>query len=139
MKKILFILFTFLSFSVTNSYSQCDSIANRCLKNLPPYISDGQNYRALLVDDEVAEFHGTFFGGSTYRVSACSGLQDGNLIFSIYDRDHNLLFTNEKHKDAPYWDFKFNYTQDCIIETHLNKTKNLKSGCSVLLIGFKQN
>ena len=115
MKKILLILFAILSFNITLSYSQCDSIASRCLKNLPPYISDGQNYRALLVDDEVAEFHGTFFGGSTYRVSACSGLQDGNLIFSIYDRDRNLLFTNEKHKDAPYWDFKFNYTQECII------------------------
>lgn len=139
MKKLYFIFISLIAFNIQTGFAQCDTIADRCLKNLPPYISDGQNYRALLIEEEVAEFHGTFFGGSTYRMAACSGLQDGNLIFSIYDKERNLLYTNEKYKDAPYWDFKFMSTQDCIIEARLNKTKNLKSGCAVLLIGFKQN
>jgi len=138
MKKY-FIIISFFTLLSGYANAQCDTIANYCLKHLPPYLSDGQNYRALLVDTEVAEFYGTFFGGNTYRLAACSGLQDGNLIFSVYDKERNLLFSNEKEKYAPYWDFKFNYSQDCVIETKLNKDKNLRSGCAVLLIGFKQS
>jgi hypothetical protein len=140
MKKNCFfaLLLSIVFFNSKQLLAQCDTIADRCLKHLPPYLSDGQNYRALVVGDEIAEFHGTFLGGSTYRIAACSGMEDGNLIFSIYDQERNLLYTNEKHKNAPFWDFKFNYSQDCIIETKLDKSKNLKSGCAVLLIGFKQ-
>ena len=86
---------------------------------------------------EVAEFHVTFYGGSTYRIAACSGLSDGNLIFSVYDKDRNLLFTNSDYSNSSHWDFKINSTVDCIIEAHLNPDQ-LASGCAVLLIAFKQ-
>ena len=124
--------------SVINTYAQCDTIASLCSKNLTAkFISDGQSYRALLLEQEVAEFHSTFFGGTTYRLAACSGLSDGNLIFSVFDKERNLLFTNSEYKNAPYWDFKVTSTIDCIIEAQLN-SNNLASGCAVLLIGFKQ-
>lgn len=86
--------------------------------------------------DQIAEFSATFYGGSTYRIAACSGFTEGNLIFSIYDRDHNMLYSNSEYKNAPYWDFKFGNTIDCVIEAQLNST-NVKSGCAVLAIGFK--
>ena len=123
--------------SVNNTFAQCDTIANFCSKNLTSkFISDGQSYRALLLEQEVAEFHTTLFGGTTYRFTACSGLSDGNLIFSVFDKERNLLFTNSEYKNAPYWDFKITSTIDCIIEAQLN-SNNLASGCAVLLIGFK--
>ena len=37
------------------------------------YIPDGQFYRALLNEDETAEFELTLYGGTTYRVAACTG------------------------------------------------------------------
>lgn len=140
MKKIYSIAFILSMLACFNqAYAQCDTVANYCLKNMPPYLSDGQNYRALIVGDEIAEFSGTFFGGSEYRVAACSGLTDGNLIFSIYDQEKNLLYSNEKYKNAPYWDFKFKSTINCIIEAKLDRKKsNADSGCAVLLLGFKQ-
>jgi hypothetical protein len=111
MKKVLFTFIIALSGFFTAN-AQCDSIASLCRKNITAeYISDGQAYRALLVNQEVAEFSATFFGGSTYRMAACSGFSDGNLIFSIYDQERNLLFTNSEHKNAPYWDFKLNSTK----------------------------
>jgi len=59
------------------------------------------------------------------------------LIFSVYDSDRHLLFTNRDYENTPYWDFKFKSTVDCIIEAQLdNKIKN--SGLAVMLIGFKQ-
>lgn len=116
----------------------CDTIATICSKHLGnQFISDGQTYRALLLNDQYAEFHTTFYGGTTYRICACSGMTDGNLIFTIKDQDGTVLFTNKDFKNAPYWDFKITSTIDCSIEAALNPDTQA-SGCAVLLIGFKQ-
>lgn len=144
MKKLIQLLTLFCGLVVfqATAVAQCDSIANMCAKrNMgSAYISDGQQYRALLVNsDETAEFHTTFYGGTTYRVAACSGMTDGNLIFSIYDSSpqHNLIFSNSNYQNAPYWDFSVKSTMDCVIDAHLNPTTNSGSGCAVILIGFK--
>jgi hypothetical protein len=140
MKKIVFIL----SFIIGGSYftvnAQCDSIAKICAKHIiSSFISDGQQYRALLLNsEETAEFRTTFFGETTYRIAACSGTSDGNLIFNIYDQERHLLFTNRNHKNAPYWDFKVKSTLETIIEGQLDANRNPGSGCAVILIGFKQ-
>lgn len=122
-----------------NSNAQCDTIATMCAKHMTnQFISDGQQYRALLLNsDEIAEFNTTFYGGSTYRIAACSGLSDGNLVFSVFDKERNLLFSNNEYSNAPYWDFKIQSTIDCIIEARLNNQSS-GSGCAVVLISFKQ-
>ena len=120
------------------SFAQCDSIASLCNQHMSAsYISDGQDYRSLLLGDEMAEFNMTLFEGSTYRFAACSGLSDGNLLFSVYDQQRNLLFTNKDYTNAPFWDFKITNTIDCIIEAQLDPEKTA-SGCAVLIVGFKQ-
>ncbi len=139
MKKII-ITFTIALFAITlsnSAFAQCDSIATMCVKHMTAqFISDGQQYRALLLDQESAEFNATFYGNSTYRLAACSGKSDGNLVFTIFDKEKNVLFTNKDYQNAPYWDFKVTNTLDCSIEAQLNST--LSSGCAVLLISFKQ-
>jgi hypothetical protein len=101
MKKFrLIIALIFISASFSSIKSQCDTIANICAKHIiSSYISDGQQYRSLLLNsEEYAEFHTTFFGETTYRIAACSGTSDGNLIFNIYDQDRHLLFSNRDQK-----------------------------------------
>ena len=90
--------------------------------------------------DETAEFHVTLYGGTLYRIAACSGLKDGDLVFSVYDTDtqKNLLFSNKDFKNAPYWDFKVTSTLDCVIEAKLDSEGSKSSGRAVVLIGFKQ-
>jgi len=135
--KSFVLVFGLISFSVT--FAQCDSIAALCNKNITAnYISDGQDYRSLLLEDEIAEFRMTLYGGSTYRFAACSGLTDGNLLFTVYDKERNLLFSNSDYVNAPFWDFKITNTLDCIIEAQLNQNVTA-SGCAVLLVGFKEN
>ena len=141
MKKIIIALsFVSLAASFNKANAQCDTIANICAKHIiSNFISDGQQYRALLLNsDETAEFQTTFFGETTYRIAACSGTSDGNLIFNIYDQDRQLLFTNRDKKNAPYWDFKVKSTLETIIEAQLEANRNPGSGCAVMLIGFKQ-
>ena len=123
----------------TASAQIADTVANSCARHLESqFISDGQQYRALLMNaDETAEFHTTLYGGTLYRIAACSGLSDGNLIFSVYDSERNLLFTNSEFKNAPYWDFKITNTLECVIEAKLDGGAQ-GSGRAVVLIGFKQ-
>lgn len=133
--------FCFLWFAQNNFLkAQCDTIASVCAKHIiSTFISDGQQYRSLLLNaEETAEFRTTFFGETMYRIAACSGNGDGNLIFSIYDQERNLLFTNAEFKNSPYWDFKVKNTIDITIEARLNPSVG-GSGCAVLLIGFRQN
>ncbi len=116
----------------------CEPLAARCEQHITSnYIPDGQFYRALLQGDEMATFDLTLFGGTTYRVAACSGETDGVLLFSVYDRDHNLLFTNAEHHSAPFWDLAVANTIDVTMEANIDPSK-AASGCAVLLIGFKK-
>ena len=118
--------------------AQCDSTAVFCESHMVTgFISDGQNYRALVYNDQVAEFEATFFGNTSYRIAACSGEADGNLIFTVYDQERNPLFTNQDYGNAPYWDFNIEHTMDVLIEARLDE-QYVSSGCAVLLIGFKQ-
>jgi len=140
MKKYVYYIAGLLMFLSIQSKSsaQADTLVKFCSQNLSTdYISDGQQYIAFLNGDEIAEFRITFYGKSTYRIAACSGLTQGNLIFTVYDRERNEIFSNRNYKNAPYWDFKFTSTMQCIIEAQLDP-KGQQSGVAILLVGFKK-
>ena len=74
----------------SNVNSQAESIENSCKAYFNhPYIVTGRPYKALLTGDEVAEFRATLFSGTTYRI-AVGNADKNNVIFSVYDIDHNL-------------------------------------------------
>lgn len=144
MKKV--ILFSLIAV-VANYFStaqaqECDSIVKICEKQLRTdtngslFVSDGQVYMAF-INDEIAEFKTTFFGGTTYRIVASAGSSDNFVIFNVFDPEGRILFTNKDHKNAPYWDFKVKNTIPVKIETQLDMDKKV-SGCAVMLIGFKK-
>ena len=134
-KSIVVLLFAF-AFLPKSSIAQADTLLKVCSQHLlEPFISDGQQYKAILNGEETAEFRCTFYGGSTYRIIVCSGFTDGNITFSLLDSNKNLLFTNTNYELSPYWDFKFNSTIECIIEAQLVDAS--KSAFAIMLIGFK--
>ncbi len=146
-KGILKLAFVFFGVITAHSvYAQCDTIAKvsagKYLSGKSGFISDGQEYRALLIDNEIAEFNTAFYGGSTYRIVAWSGFAEGNLVFRVFDAEHHLLFSNADYKNSAYWDFKFKSTVNCTIEAQLvpaGSATGSASGCAVVLIGFKNN
>ena len=118
--------------------AQADTLLKFCSGHIPPdYISDGQVYQTPVSMGESAEFSVTFYGGSTYRLAACAGLEDGNLVFTVYDRDRNELFCSAEHQNAPFWDFKFSSTVDCYIEARLDDKSQRESAFAIILLGFK--
>jgi hypothetical protein len=127
-----------LIFVANQTIAQEDVTLSLCDKHLSmPFVSDGQQYRALLNEEEVAEFRVTFYGGSTYRIVSCSGKKEGQLIFTLYDKERNVLFSNRDYNNSPYWDFQFKSTVDCIIEAQLAPTAP-GSGFAILQIGFEK-
>lgn len=128
----------------TNAQEMCGNTAKLCAAHIvSPFVSDGQTYRALLIAGQEAEFHATFFAGTTYRIAGATGETEGNLIFSVFSVDPNtgqrdMIFTNSQHNNAAYWDFKVNSTVEVAITAGLNPSSGKESGCAVVLIGFKQ-
>ncbi len=138
MNRTLFTTLMLVFASSAAAQGLCEPIATRCEQHITAnYIPDGQFYRALLQGDETATFDLTLFGGTTYRVAACSGETDGNLLFTVYDKERHVLFTNKDHHNAPYWDLAIANTIDVTMEADLDPSK-AGSGCAVLLIGFKK-
>ncbi len=134
MKRLFLFLIAIVSVELASA--QCDITADICQQHITDdYLSDGQHYRALLLTEQVAEFNATLYGHTTYRVAACSGTSDGNLVFRVYDEERNLIFKNTDFKNAPHWDFKLESTMDVIIEAELDPIAGA-SGCAVMLIGF---
>lgn len=141
MKKLLVVtLFILLSGGIWGQ--NCEQIAKDCneylngKKGKEVFISDGQVYTAFL-DNEKAEFKTTLFGGSVYRIAASAGREENYVIFNVIDPEGNILFTNKKHKNSPYWDFKIPQTIPVTIQAELDSDLKV-TGCAVLMIGFKQ-
>jgi hypothetical protein len=142
MKSLLLFGLTIALASTVSFGQDCEQIAQDCAKFLngkdgeKKFISDGQVYTAFL-DREKAEFKTTLYGGATYRIAASAGRKENYVIFTVKDLNGNILFTNKKYKNAPYWDFEVANTIPVIIETELD-TDFKVTGCAVMLIGFKQ-
>ncbi|MEE4196734.1 MAG: hypothetical protein V2I54_03750 [Bacteroidales bacterium] len=129
---IFFLLLSTFSYSQENTtVSACDQLLNS------GYVSNGQEYKAKVDENNKARFYTTFYGGSYYRVIACSDNQKYPLIFSVFDTEKNLLFSNKDHQYTSYWNFTFTSTIDCIIELELKSDKPLTDEV-MLLIGFKE-
>jgi len=138
-KHLLYIVFLITSLGfTTKTFAQAEQLSYICGLYMPPeYILDGQEYFTRIKEDQSVEFHSTFFSETTYRIVACSNLPNATVMFSVYDTEKNLLFTNKNHKYTPYWNFKFKSTVDCIIKVDVISSKQYVPGFVMVQIGFK--
>jgi len=136
--KSLYSFIVIFIFTTLSASAQENSLMKECSQFLQsPFVSDGQEYKAHLESGESAEFHTTFFSGNHYRIAGVCDQDDSQLIFTVYDQENRLLFTNKKYGTTPYWDFEFESTLNCTIKAqYISKKK--KPASILLLIGFKQ-
>ena len=135
-KSIFNILFIFL---VCGYVRGQDNTMGNCINliNTDGYVSDGQEYKTKLDENNKARFYTTFYGGSRYRIVGCSNIDYTELIITVYDTEKNPLFSNKDFNYIPYWNFEFTSTIDCIIEIEFDKDLAIKDEV-MLLIGFKE-
>ncbi len=136
--QILFWIFIMLSFSLEGQEKTYNNSLNNCENLLNDgYISDGQVYLANFNSNNNAEFHTTFYGGSMYRIIACSDIKDHKLIINIFDTEKNLLYSNINYDYIPFWNFSFTSTVECVIVIKVDAKETIKKPVK-LLIGFKE-
>jgi len=135
--KYIIILLSFIVLKF-NASAQLDSIMARCNNLLTDnFISDGQQYLSLITGNQTAEFSVVFYGGNTYRVISSGGNSNKDIIFNIYDKYRNLLFSNVEYDNINYWNFQFESTVECFIEAKFAPGSNM-SGFAVILIGLQK-
>jgi hypothetical protein len=140
--RLVFVVCLLLSSHI--SFSQCKSIAKKCLPDIAPYIYTGQLNSVEMTEGESAELGITFYAGQEYRVIMCASTALGILNFKIFDKDHKSIFSNNEHKDVQQWDFKVNSTEEYTVEIVVPKSRNYKAapidnmGCVAILVGFKK-
>jgi len=121
-----------------NATAQLDSVMAKCNTLLTEdFISDGQQYLSLITGDQTAEFSVVFYGGNTYRVISSGGNDSKDILFNIYDKYRNLLFSNIDYDNTNYWNFQFESTVECFIEAKF-EPGNDRSGFAVILIGLQK-
>ena len=125
------------TFSSKGQQSPDNTIGNCDLLLSDEYVSSGQEYFADLNKNNKATFYATFYGGSQYRIVACTNIKKHKLVLNIYDTEKNLLFSNKNYDYTPYWNLAFTSTVDCIIELKIKAKKHIKKPVK-LLIGFKE-
>ncbi|MFO8236135.1 MAG: hypothetical protein R6U04_12110 [Bacteroidales bacterium] len=124
--------FTIAQYNNENTLMRCDDYLH------DDYISSGQDYTANLNKNNKAVFHTTFYGGTQYRIIACSNIEKYPLILEVYDTERNLIFSNSDHDYIPYWDLLFTSTVTSIVEISIDTKQNIKKPVK-LLIGFKRS
>jgi hypothetical protein len=137
-KRSFLITIVLLIFFSYNAKCQDNSLGN-CINliNTEGYVSDGQEYKTKVDENNKARFFTTFYGGSFYRIAACSNVPDSKVTITVFDTEKNPLFCNKEYNYIPYWNFKFTSTIDCIIEFQFDRELVIKEEV-MLLIGFKE-
>lgn len=123
-------IFSFL-IAQENTINNCENLMTS------EYVSDGKNYTAKLNNNNKAVFYTTFYGESSYRIIACSDMQQYKHHIQVFDTERNLLFDNKNYDYIPYWNFTFKSTINCIIEISIPSDILLNKEV-LLLIGFKE-
>ncbi len=90
-----------ISLFAANTLLAQDNLANCSDYLTSGFVSDGQEYKAKLDENNRAKFYSTFYGGSQYRLVACGEIADYPLVFSVFDTEKNLLFCNKDNEYTP--------------------------------------
>jgi hypothetical protein len=143
MKKIFFILTIAIASLAQTAFAQCSdkTIKKLCREGLGTYIFESAAFKPLSAfgaKKNVVEAAFSVYSQESYRVlNLCQGFSDV-VEFSIYDTEHNLLFSNKSDKSVKFYDFVAQKSGDFTIEFRVPQA-DMKSGncCVAFAIGYK--
>gem|GEM_PF-4480645 len=100
------------------------------------FIPFDKEYMMEISQGESANYQVTFYDGFVFRLAACTDIRGATLIFSVFDNQGNILFTNKEFELSPYWDFVFKSTLECTVKVELQDVKFSKAKIW-LLVAYK--
>jgi hypothetical protein len=114
------------------AYAQCDKVAEACNVELTDFLSDGQYYRAQVIEGETATLKVAFYEGFTYRIVACTDAKGNKIKYTLHDGSNAQVFSNSNVPDGTGWDFEVGSTEEFTIKASLGNA----AGCIVFSIGY---
>ena len=143
MKKIFLICSIALASIVQIAQAQCSdkTIKRLCKDGLGTYVFESAAFKPLTAfgaKKNVVEAAFSVYSQESYRVlNLCQGFSDV-IEFSIYDTEHNLLFSNKTDKTVKSYDFVAQKSGDFTIEFRIPPADMKSTSCCVAFaIGYK--
>ena len=143
MKNIYIICSIALAMTGQFANAQCSdkTIKRLCKDGLGTYIFESAAFKPLTAfgaKKNVVEAAFSVYSQESYRVlNLCQGFSD-LLEFSIYDTEHNLLFSNKTDKSIKFYDFVAQKSGDFTIEFKIPAADvKSTSSCVAFAIGYK--
>jgi len=143
MKKIFFILTIAIASFSQSAFAQCSdkTIKKLCKEGLGTYIFESAAFKPLTAfgaKKNLVEAAFSVYSQESYRVlNLCQGFSDV-VEFSIYDTEHNLLFSNKSDKSVKFYDFVAQKSGDFTIEFRIPPADMKSTSCCVAFsIGYK--
>jgi len=124
------------------AFSQCKALVKKhCLKELSPYVTNGQMNTAVMVKGEEADMELNFHKGLSYRVLVCQDPFFEGSIMYIKDQG-DTLFSDTIMGVSKYQDIQVKESKTLQLQLKLPESKNttgiVRDGCVSILIGFKE-
>jgi hypothetical protein len=124
-----------------NANAQCKSFAkNDCKDNLEPYVHDGIFNAAMMAEGETAEIFKTFYSDQDYKIVVCAADNlPADLEFKIYDKQRNLIYSNEDDDYSRSFEFSLEESQQLILSVQIKGDygkEKPEMGCLAIMIGF---
>lgn len=143
MKKILSIFLLAVLGITRVAMAQCNdkTIKKLTKEGLGTYIFESAAFKPLSAfgsKKPTVEAAFSVYSQESYRVlNLCQGFSDV-VEFSVYDTDHNLLFSNKADLSQKFYDFVAQKSGDFTIEFKVPPADMKKnSGCVAFAIGYK--
>jgi hypothetical protein len=149
MKKKIFTLLLLVSAAFSPLAAQCDAkeLAKKCKSNLKPFTYDGFADNTFIFKDkaQTVDVEFTAYAGQKYKlVFTSSGFKE-DVKLNIYDKNkknpnRQKVYDTAQGIDNLFWSFEPKKTGTYYIEYQIPPAldnANKKSGCIVLLIGYK--
>ncbi len=131
----ILVLFSFLYYSFTPT--NCNTaLRNKCIKELTPYIHNGQLNSMSVFPGEKVSTVVSFYSGHKYRIVSCN---DGskNTYFEVKTTSDKVLYSS-KGKESDFWDFSVTSTRNLIIDVQMEDESDNKEGCIGVVVGYTE-
>lgn len=151
MKKINLIITVvlFITAAATPAKAQCKAkqVVKECKPSIAPYQYDSYALNEITADPakpQIIEVEFTAFAGQQYKLVFCTSGVEEDLKLNIYDKNQRSKKRNKIYDSAngadKRWTFEPTKAGTYFIDYEIPKsaTGKKKTGCAVMLIGYKE-
>lgn len=118
-----------LDFAKTKGFAKLDTAK---------YVPEGRLNAIPLAEGDNMDVYKSFFRGRKYKIVVVGADNMPKLHFKVTNFQRQVLFDNQEHDNAGFWEFESEQNQNLIISIEIPSTTGSqpKTGCIAVIVGF---